>query len=131
MISKNIKKFTNWLLIVYSFLWRGQVGSIRTTRDMFWRPYFMFMVHISPFSILKTILDVTVLGRPLWTKTTCCRSPSLLIFNALALKDEILASLQIWIKCKFFSWVKVGWTKHDILTLTSRLMAWPSPNWVL
>ena len=50
----------------------GQPGPFWMTGDMLGCPYFMFVVHIHFFSFLKTILDVTGLGRPLWTKITCC-----------------------------------------------------------
>ena len=56
--------------------------SLDTTGDILGHPYFMFVVHISPFSFLKIVLDVTVLGRLLWTKTTC-RSPSVIILSRL------------------------------------------------
>ena len=49
-------------------LLRWQV-SLWTTGDMLGRPYFMFVVHISPFSFLlspfsflKVVFDVTGLG---------------------------------------------------------------------
>lgn len=35
----------------------------------------MFTVHISPLSLLKTVLDVVGLGQPLWTNITCYKSP--------------------------------------------------------
>ena len=65
-------------MIVNIFSWCGRPKSLWTIGDMLGSPYFMFVVHISPFSFLKTVLDLTSLGRLLWMQTTC-RSPSIII----------------------------------------------------
>ena len=65
-------------MIVNIFSWCGRPKSLWTIGDMLGRPYFMFVMHISPFSFLKTVLDLTSLGRLLWMQTTC-RSPSIII----------------------------------------------------
>ena len=50
----------------------GWPDSLWTASDRLGHPYFMFVVHISLIAFLKTILDITGLGRPLWTKVTSC-----------------------------------------------------------
>ena len=41
--------------------------------------YCMFVMHTSSFTFLKAILDVFDIGRPLWTKNTCCWSSIIII----------------------------------------------------
>ena len=67
---KNTPKFTKYLLM--SIPSRGiddQVplrwqDSPWTTSDVFGRPYFKFVVHISLFSFMKVTLDVVGLRQP-------------------------------------------------------------------
>ena len=74
-------------------------------------PIFMFVMHLSIFSLLKIILDVVRLGRPLWTNETCYKSPSIAPLS-------ISRPYSCWIFSIFFSYM---W--HSLICWWIKLVA--------